>query len=156
MGPGTRCFLYRWVPTADLWVQNTIFNDKSAILLHPGTRWNKNFASQRQNYAQKIQDAQVTKSLVRSLIGLFVLRSNPDSKVYQHSSRNGGNLGVAWSTGSLRKTSKRHGCWGVINLLMEQARIEHFKSLYLILNMKYTKYTIAPNILSYELLIILQ
>ena len=39
------------------------FNDKSAILLHPWTRWNKNFASQRQNYAQKMQDAQVTKSL---------------------------------------------------------------------------------------------
>ena len=39
------------------------FNDKSAILLHPGTRWNKNFASQRQNYAQKMQDAQVTKSV---------------------------------------------------------------------------------------------
>ena len=38
MGPGTRCFQYLWVPTANLWVQNTIFNDKSAILLHPGTR----------------------------------------------------------------------------------------------------------------------
>ena len=50
-------------PTANLWVQNIIFNDKSAILLRPGTRWNKNFASQRQNYAQKMQDAQVTKSL---------------------------------------------------------------------------------------------
>ena len=36
---------------------------KSAILLHPGTRLNKNFASHRQNYAQKMQDAQVTKSL---------------------------------------------------------------------------------------------
>ena len=43
-------------PTANLWAQNTIFNDKSAILLHSGTRWNKNFASQRQNYAQKMQD----------------------------------------------------------------------------------------------------
>ena len=49
--------------TAILWVQNTIFNDKSAILLHPGTRWNKIFASHRQNYAQKMQDVQVTKSL---------------------------------------------------------------------------------------------
>ena len=126
MGPGTRCFPYQWVPTANLWVQNTIFNDKSAILLHPGTHWNKNFASQRQNYAQKIQDVQVTKSLVRSLIGLFVSRSNPDSKVYQHRSRNGGILEVAWSTWSLRKNSKRHCCWGVINLLMEQAQIEHF------------------------------
>ena len=36
------------------------FFEKSAILLHPGTRWNKNFASQKQNYAQKMQDAQVT------------------------------------------------------------------------------------------------
>ena len=63
MGPGHRCFPYQWVPIANLRVQNTIFNDKSAILLHPGTRWNKNFASQRQNYAQKMQDAQVTKSL---------------------------------------------------------------------------------------------
>ena len=50
-------------PTANLWVLNTIFNDKSAIQLHPGTRWNKNFASRRQNYAQKMQDAQVTKPL---------------------------------------------------------------------------------------------
>ena len=36
------------------------------MLLHPGTRWNKNFASQSQNYAQKnekMQDAQVKKSL---------------------------------------------------------------------------------------------
>ena len=42
------------------------FNDKSAILLHPQTRRNKNFASQRQNDVQKIQDAQVTKSLLYS------------------------------------------------------------------------------------------
>ena len=46
-------------PTENLLVQNTIFNDKSAIPLHPGTHWNINFASQRQNYAQKMQDAQV-------------------------------------------------------------------------------------------------
>ena len=45
MGPGTRCFQYQWVPTANLWVLNTIFNDKSAILLHPGTRWNKNLCA---------------------------------------------------------------------------------------------------------------
>ena len=38
MSPGTRCFQYQRVPTANFWVQNTIFNDKSAILLHPGTR----------------------------------------------------------------------------------------------------------------------
>ena len=50
-------------PTANLWVHNTIFHDKSAIVLHLGTRWNKNFASQRQTYAQKMQDAQVKKSL---------------------------------------------------------------------------------------------
>ena len=40
-------------PTANLWVQNTIFNAKSAILLHHGTRWNKNFASKKQNYAPR-------------------------------------------------------------------------------------------------------
>ena len=26
MGPGTRCFPYQWVPTAELWVQNTVCN----------------------------------------------------------------------------------------------------------------------------------
>ena len=46
-------------PTSNLKLQNSIFNDKSAILLHPGTCWNKNIASQRQYYAQKMQDAQV-------------------------------------------------------------------------------------------------
>ena len=48
MGPGTSCFQYQWVPTANLWVLNTIFNDKSAIFLHPGlarTRWNKNLCA---------------------------------------------------------------------------------------------------------------
>ena len=44
-------------------------------------------------------------SVVRSLIGLFAFRSNPVSKVYQHPSRNGGILEVAWSTGSLGKNS---------------------------------------------------
>ena len=43
------------------------FDDKSVILLHPGTSWNKNFESQRQNYVQNMQDAQVTKSLLHSL-----------------------------------------------------------------------------------------
>ena len=33
-------------------------------VLHPGARWIQNFASQRQNYAQKMQEAQVTKSLI--------------------------------------------------------------------------------------------
>ena len=42
------------------------FNDKSVILLHPRTSRNKNFAFQRQNDAQKMQDAQVTKSLLYS------------------------------------------------------------------------------------------
>ena len=42
------------------------FNDKSAILLHPRTHRNKNLASQKQNDAQKMQDAQVTKSLLYS------------------------------------------------------------------------------------------
>ena len=42
------------------------FNDKSAIQLHPWTRWNKNFASRRQNGAQKMQDERVTKSLLYS------------------------------------------------------------------------------------------
>ena len=65
MGPVTRCFSYQRVQLqTENRVQNTIFNDKSAILLHPRTRWNRNFASQRQNYVQKMQDAQVTKSLM--------------------------------------------------------------------------------------------
>ena len=42
------------------------FNDKSAILLHPQTRRNKNFVSHRHNDAQKMQGAQVTKSLLYS------------------------------------------------------------------------------------------
>ena len=53
-------------PTTNLWVHNTFFNDKFATLLHPRTRRNKNFASQRQNDAQKMQNAQVTKSLLYS------------------------------------------------------------------------------------------
>ena len=56
MGPGTHCFPNQWV---QLRVQNTISHDKSEIPLHPGTPWNKNFASQRQNYVQKMQNAQV-------------------------------------------------------------------------------------------------
>ena len=54
-----------------------------------------------------------SRSVVRSLIGLFAFRSNPVSKVYQHRSRNDGILEVTWSTGSLRKNCKRHCCWGV-------------------------------------------
>ena len=63
MGPGTRCFQYQWVPAANLWVQNIIFNDKSAILLHPGTRRDSPGLAEIKTYAQKMQDAQVTKSL---------------------------------------------------------------------------------------------
>ena len=60
-------------PTANSYVQNTIFNDKSTILLHTGTRWNKNFSSRRQNYAQKMQDEQVTKSLHINLFEFSLL-----------------------------------------------------------------------------------
>ena len=49
-----------------------------------------------------------SRSVVRSLIGLFTFRSNPVSKVYQHRSRNDhGILEVTWSTGSLRKNCKK-------------------------------------------------
>ena len=42
-----------------------------------------------------------SRSVVRSLIGLFAFRSNPVSKVFR--SRNDGILEVTWSTGSLRE-----------------------------------------------------
>ena len=69
-----------------------------------------------------------SRSVVRSLIGLFGFRSNPVSKVYQHRSRNDGILAVAWSTGSLRERTVKDTAVGEIhfrNLVMEQARIEH-------------------------------
>ena len=44
-----------------------------------------------------------SRSVVRSLIGLFAFRCNPVSKAYQHRSRNGVILEVTWSTGSLRE-----------------------------------------------------
>ena len=67
-----------------------------------------------------------SSSVVRSLIGIFTFRSISVSKVNQHRSRNGGILEVAWRTGSLRKYSEGHCCWGVnTRLLMDQARIEH-------------------------------
>ena len=44
-----------------------------------------------------------SRSVVRSLIGLFAFRSNPLSKIYQHRSRNDGILEVTWLTGSLRE-----------------------------------------------------
>ena len=59
MGPGTRCFQYQWVPTANLWVQNTIFYDKSASGDSSGL-------AEIKTYAQKMQDAQVTKALYSS------------------------------------------------------------------------------------------
>ena len=50
-------------PNCKVMSPDSYFHDKSAIPLHPGTRWNKKFASQRKSYAQKMQDAQVKKSL---------------------------------------------------------------------------------------------
>ena len=47
-----------------------------------------------------------SSSVVRSLLGLFALRSNPASKVYQHHSRNDGISEAALSTGNLRKNNK--------------------------------------------------
>ena len=44
-----------------------------------------------------------SRSVVRSLLGLFTFRSNPVSKVYQHRSHNDGILEVTSSTGSLRE-----------------------------------------------------
>ena len=54
-----------------------------------------------------------SSSVERSLVGLFAFRSNPVSKVYEQRPRNVGILEVARSTGTLRKNSKRHCCWGV-------------------------------------------
>ena len=61
MNPRTPCFSYQRVQL-QTYESRIFFNDKSAILLHPLTRRNKNFASQRQNDAQKMHDGQVTKS----------------------------------------------------------------------------------------------
>ena len=56
-----------------------------------------------------------SRSVVRSLIGLFAFRSNPVSKVCQHSSRNDGISEVTWSTGSLReRTVKNTAVWELI------------------------------------------
>ena len=44
-----------------------------------------------------------SRSVVRSLIGLFSFRSNSVFKVYQHRSRNDGILEVTWSMGSLKE-----------------------------------------------------
>ena len=55
MGPRTRCFPYQRVQLQTYESSIFFLNDKSAILLHPRTRQNKNFASQRQNDAQKMQ-----------------------------------------------------------------------------------------------------
>ena len=70
-----------------------------------------------------------SSSVVRSLIGLFTFRSNALSKVYQHRQRSGGIWEEAWSTGSLRKNSKRHCCWGVnTRSIFAKARIEHARN----------------------------
>ena len=42
------------------------------------------------NWHFRLKVQAVSRSIVGSLIGLFVFRSNPVSKVYQHRSRNGG------------------------------------------------------------------
>ena len=62
LSPGTRCFQYQWVPTANLWVQNTIFNDKSAVCNTIASQDSPGLAEIK-TYAQKMQDVQVTKSL---------------------------------------------------------------------------------------------
>ena len=49
---------------------------------------------------------QDSRSVVRSLIGLFTFRSNQVSKLYKHRPRNDGILEVTWSTGSLKKNCK--------------------------------------------------
>ena len=66
MGPRTRCFPYQPVQLQTYESRILFLIYKSAILLHPQTLRIKNFASQRQNDAQKMQDAQVTKSLLYS------------------------------------------------------------------------------------------
>ena len=50
--------------------------------------------------------------MVRSLIGIFALRSNPVSKVYQHLSHNDGILEVTWSTESLRERTVKGNAVG--------------------------------------------
>ena len=57
-----------------------------------------------------------SRSVVRSLIGLFAFRSNPVSNVYQHRSRNDGILEVTWSTGSLRERTVKDTAVGELSL----------------------------------------
>ena len=48
MGPGTRCFQYQWVPTANLWVQTLFLMTSLQYYCIPGlagTRWNKNLCA---------------------------------------------------------------------------------------------------------------
>ena len=47
-----------------------------------------------------------SRSVKRSLIGLFAFRRNPVFKVYQYRPHNDGILEVTWSTGSLKGTIK--------------------------------------------------
>ena len=53
-----------------------------------------------------------SRSVVRSLIGLFAFRGNPVSKEYQYRSRNDGILEVTWSTGSLRERTVKDTAFG--------------------------------------------
>ena len=57
-----------------------------------------------------------SRSVARSLLGLFAFRSNPVSKVYQQRSRNDGILEVNWSTGSLRKRTVKDTVVGELAL----------------------------------------
>ena len=69
--------------------------------------------------------------MVRSLIGIFVFRSNPVSKVYQHRSRNDGIWEVTWLTGSLRERTVKDTVVGELTpdpfpqLANGTGRIEH-------------------------------
>ena len=53
-----------------------------------------------------------SSSVVRSLIGLFALRSNPVSKVYEHRSRNGGILEVALVYGESEERTVKYTAAG--------------------------------------------
>ena len=90
--PYTQWFIYNFglMSPAVLGLSVSHFNESNCItlflmLLHPGTRWNKkkNFVSQRQNYAQKMQDAQVTKSLYNTKSGPSKRHLNGVSLAYR-------------------------------------------------------------------------
>ena len=62
MGTGTRCFPYQWVQL-QTYESRTLFLMTSLQYYCIRGLAEIDIASQRQNYAQKMQDAQVTKSL---------------------------------------------------------------------------------------------